>query len=93
MSKPDIDFVEATEDEDGRWTVTPHWTGGVDHPANFGWAGLKPDVADRLIAAIIDGAVFSNAQIAVNNYGETYVKFDRKVYGKYANADLRKIGY
>lgn len=88
----DIDYVEATDDGDGRWTVTPHWK-GVDRPVVHGWTGMQPSVADRLIQALVDGAVYSNVKVARDNYGKTYVQADSAVYGKRANADLRRLGY
>lgn len=92
MPKTDISHVEATEDADGRWSVWPYWT-NVDRPRGAGWGGLRPDVADRLMQAIIDGAAHGDPEIRIDTSGNTYVYADSKVSGRMANADLRRLGY
>jgi hypothetical protein len=37
--------------------------------------------------------VFINPHLCTDVYGQTYVASDRTVMGKYANADLRRLGY
>lgn len=74
------------------WTVTPEWT-GVDRPTTHSWTVLDRALADRLAAAVLAGAVYVNPVIATDVNGATYVQARSLVMGKYANADLRALGY
>jgi hypothetical protein len=85
--------VTTCEESDlkGYMQVTPIW-GGVDRPACFSWVA-KPAVAERLRRAVMAGVVLLNPRVETDIHGQTYAGYDNRVSGKYANADLRRLGY
>ena len=51
-------------------------------------------LANRLVAAINAGAVYSNPKIVRDCFGGTYVAADSvRMLGRTLSADLRRIGY
>jgi hypothetical protein len=77
------------------WRVDTLWPiEGLDRPHTHGYVlGNNSRLADRLSRAIEDGAVYENPRIVRDVDGRTYVQAHAKVMGKYANADLRRLGY
>jgi hypothetical protein len=84
-------YAENHPDLHGYVQVTPIW-GGVDRPDSFSWA-TKPAIAVRLRRAIMAGVVLLNPHVKTDITGKTYVEYDNRVSGKYANADLKRLGY
>jgi hypothetical protein len=76
--------------------VAVTWFGeGLDRQDGHGWLfdlGHEK-LAARLARAIDDGVVFHNISLAIDVNGKTYVNASSRVLGKYANADLKKLGY
>ena len=82
--------------EDGRtvYVVSATWGGAaVDRTESHGTCLLNKRVAERLAAAINAGVVFTNPKIATDINGRTYVAADCAVIGKYANSNLKRLGY
>jgi hypothetical protein len=77
------------------WHVKTEWTTNppVDRPRTHGFLIRNQKVAERLVAAINAGAVYVDAEIKMDIHDQTYVAARSLVMAKYANADLRKIGY
>lgn len=87
-----IDVQVTPKGKTGHIDVTPIW-GGVDRPNGFGWTVGNQRLADRLVLAIMAGAVFEDPRVREDINGRTYVTGTAKVLGRYLNADLRKLGY
>jgi hypothetical protein len=70
---------------------------GVDRPRTYGISfSANPNgrkLADRLVAAVNAGVVLYDATIKTDINGRTYVCSTSRVMGKYANADLKKLGF
>lgn len=81
------------------WHVDVTWTcdmpGLLDRTAGGGWLfGPKHQrLAERLVAAINDGAVHGTPELRTDVNGKTYVHASSKVLGRSANADLKRLGY
>ena len=76
--------------------VSTTWEGeGLDRKDGHGYAFAlnKTALAARLVRAINAGVVFVNPELKTDIYGQTYVSASSKVMGKYANADLKRLGY
>jgi hypothetical protein len=74
------------------WSVSPIW-GGVDRADVGGWAVGTEALALRLKAACLAGVVHYDTRIAEDVNGNTYVANTRRVMAKYANADLKALGF
>lgn len=88
--------VATIEKEANSYTVWTDWVGNkpLDRSRTFGIStGSNKRLADRLARAINDGAVFYNPVIKSDVAGNTYVSADRRVMGRYLNADLKRLGY
>ncbi|MBM4469831.1 hypothetical protein GS982_20545 [Rhodococcus hoagii] len=95
MTAPAAPFIIAineTKDEDGTVHVSPSWH-GVDRPDTGGYAVRDRRTADRLVAAIRAGVVYTNPTIVTDVNGKTFVSADRAVYGRTLRADLRRLGF
>lgn len=76
--------------------VEPAWTVPgleLDRPNTGGWWVTDRKMAERLTAALLDGAVHDSPEVAYDINGATYVRADRKVIGRYMDGDLRALGY
>lgn len=86
-----------TPDPDYGWRVSVRWTANgperLDRTDGHGYAVRTRALADRLARAIDAGVVFYDLGIAVDVNGQTYVSSRSHVLGRYANADLRKLGF
>lgn len=87
----------ATRDEDGGIHVKATFTSPVptDRGGSYGW-GLRPTharLAQRLVAAINDGAVFADFRIGTDVHGQTYLSATSTILGRTLNADLTRLGY
>lgn len=95
MSDTYTPTAHVTHDADG-YHVRTTWSGpNLDRTDGIGY-GLGPNhkrLAERLADAINAGAVFYNTELRTDVYGNTYVGAERRVMGKYANADLKRLGY
>lgn len=65
---------------------------GVDRPRTYGLMVRRPYV-DRLVRAINAGVATTDAHIAVDTNGQTYVAATPQVHTRYINVDLRRLGY
>ncbi len=81
-----------TDLPDGLIEVSPVWP-GVDRPITHGFVVAKPALAQRLACAINAGVVYADPSIATDVNGHTYVRAECRVMGKYANADLKRLGF
>jgi hypothetical protein len=72
-------------------TVYAIWD-GVDRPRSHG-IQVRTSLAARLERAILDGVVFTDPHIARDVNGQTLVQSPCAVMAKYANADLKRLGY
>lgn len=102
MAKPNLTCVpeikhEKSEDSGMRYVVYytfPH--AGVDKPCNYSAScGKNRKLAERLAAAITAGVATSNHKIVATKTADpkTYVQFDNEVFMRYANAELKRLGY
>lgn len=94
---PTIVRVDITPDEGDEWSkpgwcVRPVWS-GTDRTDGSGWILGNRRTAERLRTAVLAGAVFHNISVGTDVNGRTYVKATSRVMAKYANADLRRLGY
>ena len=74
------------------YAVHPVW-GGVDRPDTGGWVVKSAKLAERLRKAVMAGAVFSECKVAKDVNGKTYMATNSLVMAKYANADLKRLGF
>ena len=67
----------------------------VDYTHEMGYVFGAHDqvLAERMKAAIEAGVIFINPRIITYIDGKTYVRSDVQVWGKYANKDLKKLGF
>jgi len=85
--------VEVTLDPTfGDYRVEPVWA-GVDRPRTGGWSVRTRADAERLERAIRAGVVFADARVVTDVNGQTYIQAERRVMGKYFDADLRALGF
>lgn len=89
---PDAPETVNITPRDGGWMVEPVWA-GVDRPVVGGWLLRERKLADRLAAAVLAGVVYPQRTVRVDTGGKTYVQANSKVMGKYANADLIRLGF
>jgi hypothetical protein len=75
----------------GGITVWTEWT-GVDRPRTYGISVTKRN-APRLVRAINAGVVFTDARVATDVDGKTYVAATSQVHTRYINVDLTRLGY
>ena len=78
--------------------VETTWSGaGIDRTDGIGYVfsdtPAKRKLARRLVAAINAQRVFTEPKLEVDVDGNTYVSSKRQVMGKYANADLKRLGF
>ena len=76
----------------GRWIVE-----GIDRNETHGicFANTKSGnaLANRLARAIRAGVVFTNPEVKTDINGKTYLESKCNVMGKYANSDLKRLGF
>lgn len=87
----------ATRDDDGGYTVEATLACPIptDRGGSYAWA-LRPTharLAQRLVTAINDGAVFTGYCVATDVTGQTYLHADTTVMTRTLNADLTRKGY
>lgn len=77
------------------WHVRTTWktTPPIDRTDGLGFLLRNRTTAERLVRAINDGVVFVDSYITHDVNGKTYVAARSLVMAKYANADLRRLGY
>jgi len=74
-------------------TVHLYWN-GVDRPHTSSWScAANRKLAERLKAAMESGKAFKSAEIVKDVNGKTYVNGDLAVFMRYANSDLKKLGF
>lgn len=82
------------ENERPIYTVSAEWHGAdLDRPISHGTQLLNKRTAERFAAAIEAGVAFTDPQIATDANGKTYVAAKCHVFGKYANANLKALGF
>lgn len=76
------------------------WGGAdLDRPSTGGFIlgpvsmSGKMKLAQRLVRAIDEGAVYTDPKVVKDVNGKTYVQAHCKVMGKYLNAALKRLGY
>ena len=84
---------ETWDDPGGEWRVTATWDAPVDRPSTHGFVLRNKRTAQRLVNAINAQVVFDDPVIKTDVNGRTYVAASSRVMGKYANADLKRLGY
>jgi len=87
--------IEPAADFPGYVSISFHWRafgGTLDRPSTHGMV-VRPPVAERLKAAFLAGDLYHSTSVTRDVDGHTYVRATCRVMGKYANADLRRIGY
>jgi hypothetical protein len=94
MKPFDVEITTGEQDNSADLNYVTVWAlwEGVDRPKSHG-IQVRKTVAPRLKRAILAGAVFTNPQITKDVNGKTYVQANCKVMARYANADLKKLGY
>ena len=75
------------------WRVDTEWDAPVDRPSTHAFSLANKRTAERLVTAINAQAVFVNPRVLTDSQGQTYVAADSRVLGKYANADLTRLGF
>lgn len=88
--------VTATIDQyrDGKgWEVKFEWDVAVDRPHTYSMVVAKRELAERIAKCANDQKMFENVSIETDVYGKTYVQASSRVMAKYANADLKRLGY
>jgi hypothetical protein len=93
--KVHAEMISRQRDEEPgtEWVVYATWDAPVDRQGTHGWVFYNPKIAERLVAAINAQAVFTDPVIKTDTHGNTYVAATSRVLGKYANADLKRLGY
>jgi hypothetical protein len=67
---------------------------GVDRCRSHGIStGADHALAERLLAAVKAGKVFTNLRVAKDRHGKTYCAYDCAVIGRHLNADLKQLGF
>ena len=77
----------------GEWRVYATWDAPVDRPSTHGFVLRNKRTAQRLVNAINAQVVFADPVIKTDVLGHTYVAASSRVMAKYANADLKRLGY
>lgn len=93
MDVPRVGHVE--KEVHGRFvTVKPYWVADVDIDQPWGLGiSVKAEVVPRLEAAMRAGVVFPNATIKTDVDGKTYVASNSEIIGKFANSQLKELGF
>lgn len=79
------------------WVATPIWPSVVDRTItgsiSFGNSKTAEKTARRYAAAVMAGVVMYDLKVLTDIHGNTYVGHSSRVMGKYANADLKRLGF
>jgi len=78
------------------WDVDVIWshkTRKIDRPCSFGWVVDTERDARRLEAAVNAGKAVTHPQIIRDDEGKTFVDVEVHVWGKWLDADLKKLGF
>ena len=79
------------------WVATPVWPSVVDRTItgsiSFGNSKTAERTARRYAAAVMAGVVMYDLKVLTDIHGNTYVGHSSRVMGKYANADLKRLGF
>ena len=89
-----INLIAHITKEDGSLKVEVT-VAGSDLEFRHGWI-LRPTasaLALRLKSAVDAGAVFKNVRVMTDVYGKEYVTGDSQVFGRFLNADLKRLGF
>ena len=89
----DMYLSETEDDPGGEWRVYSNWDAPVDRPSTHGFVLRNEKTARRLVNAINAQVVFADPVIKTDVDGRTYVQASSRVMAKYANADLKRLGY
>lgn len=97
-TNPRIERVDIVERDAGELTVWPYWTtdgAPLDRPqgTGYGFRSSHRALAERLRAAMLAGAVYYDAEVRIDKFGQTYVNAPSHVLGRMANADLNRLGF
>lgn len=65
----------------------------LDRPRGSGMAVKDRRMADRLMAAVRDGAAMTIGEVRTDTSGRTYPHTSWRVLGRILNAELRRLGY
>lgn len=85
--------AESPTGKDGWDVVAVCVSPAVDRPHVYGWY-VRSEVLARRIAACIDAQrAFSSLKIERDVNGETYAEGSCRIFGRRANADLRRLGF
>lgn len=71
--------------------VSPVWE-GVDRPEAMSWS-VQKKLVDRLVRALLAGAVCTHPRVCKDFAGKTYVDHGVTVRGRAMNADLKRLGF
>lgn len=83
-----------TTDTNGNITVQAHTTLDVDRKELLGWSvGKNGALAKRLVRAIEAGKAFTVKGFATDVCGNTYLRAEANIMGRYMNADLKRLGF
>ncbi len=82
-----------THDADLGYRVSVTWDAPVDRKSTGGYILGNKKTAERLVAAIDAGVVYTDAHIATDVNGQTYVAARSRVLGRVASADLKRLGF
>lgn len=82
-----------THDAELGYRVSVTWDAPVDRPCTGGYILGNKKTAERLVTAIIAGAVYTDASIRTDVNGATYVQATSRVLGRTASADLKRLGF
>lgn len=82
-----------TLDEELGYRVSVTWDAPVDRPYTGGYILGNKKTAERLAHAINAGAVHTDAHIATDVNGNTYVAARSLVLARRAAADLKRLGF
>lgn len=79
--------------EENKVVVRVYAKGNVDRKDVYGWVGIKPAVADRLVAAVNAGKAVTVDGIKTDINGRTYVATTHYVMGRHMDRDLKALGF
>lgn len=93
MAKAKVVPSVSIDAQRGGYIVRGNWVGiKADRTDVCGFCVRTKFDADRLVAAIKAGVVFTNPSIKTNIYGDTYVNSNCQL-GRRLNSGLKKLGF
>jgi len=92
MNTPRIIDAKVTN-ENGRYVVTPVWS-GVDRPETGSIStGKTSTLAFRLAQAMKSGQAYERVEVVTDVNGKTFVSALPRFRGRCLNADLLRLGF